>query len=109
MIIPSADPETALTDAAPVAKVIGLPVAVGEVLVPVEPMVPMVELATPDEIEVVEVVHAKTVTVDCAAATEAIAAMTRAATLNCIVTVGFCWLIVCEVIGDLDLSGMKRV
>ncbi len=112
MIRPRADPETPLTDAAPVAKVIGLPVGVGGVLTPVEPTVPMVELATPTagevgrETAVVEVVHTKTVTVlqiscqqlvstqnvsnityDCAAATEAKAAAVRAMRLNCILTV----------------------
>jgi len=93
MIRPRADPETPLTDAAPVAKVIGLPVGVGGVLTPVEPTVPMVELATPTTGEVgratavVEVVHTKTVTVDCAAATEAKAAAVRARRLNCILTV----------------------
>jgi len=93
MINPRADPETPLTDAAPVAKAIGLPVGVGVVLAAVEPTVPTVELATPTagevgrETAVVEVVHTKTVTVDCAAATEAKAAAARATRLNCILTV----------------------
>jgi len=51
MIMPRADPDTALTAAAPVAYAIGLPVGVGEVLTPVDAIV---ELATPDGLMLVE-------------------------------------------------------
>lgn len=51
MIMPRADPETAFTEAAPVAYEIGLPVGVGAVLTPVDATV---GLATPDETEEVE-------------------------------------------------------
>lgn len=47
MIMPRADPETALTDAAP-WKAIGLPVGADGLLAPVEATV---GLATPDEVE----------------------------------------------------------
>jgi hypothetical protein len=51
MIMPRADPETALTEAAPVKEAIGLPVGVGGVLTPVDAMV---GLATPEELTELE-------------------------------------------------------
>lgn len=49
MIMPSADPETAFTEAAPVAYEIGLPVGVGVLLTPVDATT--VGLATLEEDE----------------------------------------------------------